>query len=125
MRTREAFSEAETYELRSLFLHFLEAHRNDSPRGWWVIETTRWCNTQPDRFGYDSRPHLVALIERILELGWDDQRLRRLIDLHVIRTDALPPEGLSTQEFLQVVRELVRVHLTQHPVMRRSHENEE
>ncbi len=125
MRTRDVFSVADTYELRKLFLHLLDAKRYDSAPSWWILETRRWCDGQPDYIGRDSRPHLVATIDRILGLHWDERRLRRLLDLHVIRHSDLPPAGITTQELLEVLRDLVSGDLSRRPVTRRPHGSEE
>jgi hypothetical protein len=121
MRTRDVFDIAETYEIRSLFLHLLNAKRHDSPPDWWQQETKAWCANQPDRLGYDSRPHLLVLVDRILELEWDDNRLKRLLDLHLISRCDLPTAGMTTRELLMALRDLVATDLLHRPVMRRAH----
>lgn len=50
----------------------------------------------------------MAIIDQVLELGWNDERLARLLKLHVVMIFRLGP-GVSMTESLADIRRLVQV----------------
>ena len=115
MRTRDAFVSTDFSELNQLFLH-LESGRQPSAF-WWRSQVVAWCCTLAITEFSDMRIRVVSFIDRIFDLDWNEERLRRLLDQYTF-TFKLPTD-IVLSEFLADAQSLIRADLTVHPVRAR------